>query len=97
MLKGLAKVDSEMSIIFTCYNLRRAITILGIKELVEKIKEYQFSFFAYSSLKLSRFKGFLKLCFLSLFFLADFLLATIGRYRLLELNLGDENLSLIHI
>jgi len=91
LLKGLEKVDGEMSIIFTCYNLRRAITILGVKELIERIKEYQLSFFVYSSLILSCFKGLLDLCFLPFFFIVDFLFGPIERYRLLGVNLNSEN------
>lgn len=38
LLKGLKKVDGEMGLIFTCYNLRRTISILGIEKLLEKLK-----------------------------------------------------------
>ena len=34
LVKGLEKVSGEFAIIYTCYNLRRAISILGIKQLV---------------------------------------------------------------
>lgn len=38
LLKGLPKVKGEFSLIFTVYNLRRAITILGVKKLIELLK-----------------------------------------------------------
>lgn len=38
LLKGLEKVDGEFGIIYTCYNLRRTINILGVKMLLEKLK-----------------------------------------------------------
>lgn len=40
LLKGLEGVRAEFSMISTCYNLRRAITILGAKELISLLKEY---------------------------------------------------------
>lgn len=38
LLKGTEKVSGEMAIIFTIYNLRRAINILGVKELILILK-----------------------------------------------------------
>ena len=38
LMKGLEKVDGAFAIIFTTYNLRRAITLLGVKELIEKLR-----------------------------------------------------------
>ena len=38
LLKGTEKVSGEMAIIFTIYNLRRAINILGAKELILILK-----------------------------------------------------------
>ena len=38
LLKGLKKVNTEMSIIFTVYNIRRAMSILGVKGLISKLK-----------------------------------------------------------
>lgn len=42
LLKGLKKVSGEFAIIFTTYNLRRAISIFGVKALVEKLREALF-------------------------------------------------------
>lgn len=39
LLKSIKKVNGEMAIIFTMYNLRRAITILGVTALLEKLKK----------------------------------------------------------
>lgn len=39
LLKTKEKVSAEFAIIFTCYNLRRAITLLGIKPLIEQLKK----------------------------------------------------------
>lgn len=41
LLKGIKKVDGEMGLIFTCYNLRRTISILGIEKLLEKLKTWK--------------------------------------------------------
>jgi hypothetical protein len=37
LLKGLGKVEAELGLIFTVYNLRRLITIVGAKELIAKL------------------------------------------------------------
>jgi len=39
LLKTKVKVDAEFSIIFTAYNLRRAISIMGVSELISRLKE----------------------------------------------------------
>ena len=39
-LKGLKKVNGEMALIMTVYNIRRCITILGVQELINKIKNW---------------------------------------------------------
>lgn len=41
LLKGLKKVDGEMGIIFTCYNLRRIISIMGVEKLLKKLKKWK--------------------------------------------------------
>jgi transposase len=38
LLKTKKKVEAEFAIIFTCYNLRRSVSILGIPELIERLK-----------------------------------------------------------
>lgn len=37
LVKGLKKVNGEMAIIFTMYNLRRAMSILGVQELKRRL------------------------------------------------------------
>ena len=39
-LKGLKKVNGEMALIMTVYNLRRCVTILGVDDLIEKINNW---------------------------------------------------------
>ena len=38
LLKGIKKVNGEMAIIFTVYNIRRAMSILGVRELISRLK-----------------------------------------------------------
>lgn len=38
LLKGIKKVNGEMAIIFTMYNIRRAMSILGVSELINRLK-----------------------------------------------------------
>lgn len=38
LVKGIKKVNGEMAIIFTMYNIRRAMSILGVKELISRLK-----------------------------------------------------------
>lgn len=38
LLKGLEKVDGEMGLIFTVYNLRRAVSILSVPKLLKLLK-----------------------------------------------------------
>ena len=40
-LKGLKKVNGEMALIMTVYNMKRCINIIGIPELLKKIKEWK--------------------------------------------------------
>jgi len=39
-LKGLKKVNGEMALIMTVYNMKRCINILGLDDLIEKIKKW---------------------------------------------------------
>lgn len=39
-LKGLEKVNGEMALIMTAYNIRRCISILGIETLIEKLRKW---------------------------------------------------------
>jgi transposase len=41
LLKGLKKVNGEMAIIVTIYNLRRAMSILGIAELKKRLAQWE--------------------------------------------------------
>lgn len=38
LLKGLEKVGGEFNIICLCYNMRRSVSILGVKELIRRLK-----------------------------------------------------------
>jgi len=38
LLKGLEKVGGEFDIICLCYNMRRSVSILGVKELIKRLK-----------------------------------------------------------
>ena len=38
LLKGKEKVSAEYSLVFLAYNLRRAMSILGVKDLLELVK-----------------------------------------------------------
>jgi hypothetical protein len=38
LMKGLEKVNGELALIFTCYNLRRAMSILGVDRLLKLLK-----------------------------------------------------------
>lgn len=39
-LKGLKKVNGEMALIMTVYNIKRCMNILGVSDLIEKIKKW---------------------------------------------------------
>jgi transposase len=41
LLKGIKKVNGEMAIIFTMYNFRRAITIFGITEMMDRLGKWK--------------------------------------------------------
>ena len=41
LLKGKEKVNAEYAIIFTIYNLRRVVSILGVKELLKRLKTFK--------------------------------------------------------
>jgi len=63
LLKTTEKVTSEFSIILTCYNLRRAISILGVNVLVENIKTYILFVITLLQRILSHFELSLKIMF----------------------------------
>jgi transposase len=41
LLKGITKVNAEMALIYLAYNIRRSMTILGVEELIKRIKEWK--------------------------------------------------------
>jgi hypothetical protein len=40
-LRGLAKVNGEMALIMTVYNMKRVMNILGIEQLLEKLRNWK--------------------------------------------------------
>ena len=38
LLRGIDKVNAEFAIVFTCYNLRRAVSVLSVKTLLERLE-----------------------------------------------------------
>lgn len=40
MMKGLKKTDSEISLVFLCYNIKRVMNIMGIKGILKAIKAF---------------------------------------------------------
>ncbi|MBK8493455.1 MAG: transposase [Saprospirales bacterium] len=38
LLKTLPKVQAESDLIFTCYNLKRCVNLLGLQEILERLK-----------------------------------------------------------
>ena len=57
---GLEKVNGEMALIMTVYNMKRAINILGIEKLLEKLKKWKPKYPAF--LKSNKKQLFLRLC-----------------------------------
>jgi len=45
LLKGKEKVEGEYSLVFLAYNMRRAVSILGVSGLIERVKRLFFRFF----------------------------------------------------
>ncbi len=41
LVKTIEKVNGEMAIIFTMYNIRRAMSILGVSELISRLKQWK--------------------------------------------------------
>jgi transposase len=40
MMKGIEKTDSEISLVFLCYNMKRVMNIMGIKGILKAIKAF---------------------------------------------------------
>jgi transposase len=47
LLRSIKKVSGEMAIIFTMYNLRRAISISGVTELLNRLRKWRSAFCQY--------------------------------------------------
>lgn len=47
LLRSIKKVNGELAIIFTMYNLRRAITILGVSELINRLRKWKPAFYPF--------------------------------------------------
>jgi hypothetical protein len=65
MMKELQKTDSEISLIFLCYNLKRVMNIMGINGMLTAIKAFSRSFGPFWD----RFLAFVKVytpCFVQL-------------------------------
>lgn len=56
LLRTIPKVEGEMALIFTCYNLRRSMSIFGLKGLIERLEAVVSCFFDDLGLFLSYFK-----------------------------------------
>ena len=39
LLRGREKVDGEFSLLACCYNIRRSVSILGVLDLLKRLKE----------------------------------------------------------
>lgn len=67
-LRGLAKVNGEMELIMTVYNLKRAMNILGIEKLPAKLKTWKPNYpkADFSELKRVIISSFAKTCFLEI-------------------------------
>ncbi len=67
LLKGKEKVTGEYALVFTCYNMRRAVTILGVPALLAKMKGAKSLFWGV-------FEGFIGFVLSSLYLERRFLL-----------------------
>lgn len=64
LLKGLEKVDGEMGIIFTVYNLRRAVSILSVPELLALLKGWRkHCFVCFSRIRRAKISPSVEGCF----------------------------------
>ena len=55
----MEKVNDEFAIIFTIYHLRRAMSILGLEELIKRLKAACLAIIGFFRTILSRYAGFL--------------------------------------
>ena len=56
-LRGLEKIEGEFSLIFLCYNLRRSVSILGVKELIKLLKAAKKDFFTFFRSFIANYSG----------------------------------------
>ena len=66
-LKGLEKVNGEMALIMTVYNMKRTINILGMEKLLKKIKNWKPNYKRITAPK-SKSNQFNAICGLQIFF-----------------------------
>jgi len=59
LLRGKEKVSAEMALIFTCYNLRRSISIWGVKDLLDRLGKSVFAFLGAKWIVLNNYEAFL--------------------------------------
>ena len=57
LLKTKKKVAGDMVLLFTCYNLRRAMSIFGVAELIKRIESARARLFGEMDVHLRRFTG----------------------------------------
>lgn len=60
LLKTKEKVSGEFALIFTCYNLRRAMSIFGVEELIKRLEAASDSFLSMNVLVLRHFGEFIR-------------------------------------
>jgi len=82
LLKTHQKVDGEFAIVFTCYNLRRAISILGIRELIQRLRKDFLCFFDKNKLVLSLLKKLFQKLYDTLIFKNQFFCSKIKSIQL---------------
>jgi transposase len=49
LVKGIEKVSAEIALIFLTYNIRRSVSILGVEELIKRLKEWKGPEYPFSS------------------------------------------------
>ena len=62
LVKSIKKVNGEMAIIFTMYNLRRAMSILGVKELKRRLTQWKASYKTHQSTILTTLSRYRIMC-----------------------------------
>ncbi|SRR6266498_26475 len=57
LLRSIKKVNGEVAIIFTMYNLRRVISILGVTELLSRLRKWKAFFYSFKSALIGALSG----------------------------------------